>query len=111
MLLLPLMENTVLLPGSVVFSWNGETYFDRDGSVYKKISTETNAGVQVGKIDYSGGAVSLASYPESGLIRRLRRTSCQKSRELIFERFVQNNHQENNQPTIRYSWNKGINDK
>ncbi|WP_067582838.1 hypothetical protein [Endozoicomonas ascidiicola] len=62
--LLPLMDNVVLLPGSVIFEWNGETYFDRDGSVYKNVSTETNAGIQVGRIDYSGGAVTLASYPE-----------------------------------------------
>ena len=62
--LLPLMDNTVLLPGSVIFEWNGETYFDRDGSLYKNLSTETNAGVQVGRIDYSGGMATLASYPE-----------------------------------------------
>ncbi|WP_422445442.1 hypothetical protein [Endozoicomonas sp. ALB091] len=61
--LLPLMDNTVLLPGSVVFQWNGETYFDRDGSLYKNLSTETNAGVQVGRVDYSGGLATLASYP------------------------------------------------
>ncbi|WP_419535687.1 hypothetical protein [Endozoicomonas sp.] len=58
------MDNTVLLPGSVIFEWNGETYFDRDGSLYKNLSTETNAGVQVGRVDYSGGIATLASYPE-----------------------------------------------
>ena len=62
--LLPLMDNTVLLPGSVVFEWNGETYYDRDGSLYKNLSTETNAGVQVGRVDYSGGLATLAIYPE-----------------------------------------------
>ncbi|USE38681.1 hypothetical protein [Endozoicomonas sp. SCSIO W0465] len=61
--LLPLMDNVVLLPGSVVFEWNGETYYDRDGSLYKNLSTETNAGVQVGRVDYSGGMATLASYP------------------------------------------------
>ncbi len=65
--LLPLMDNTLLLPGSVIFEWNGETYFDRDGSVYKNLSTETNAGIQVGTIDYSGGVVTLASYPSGNL--------------------------------------------
>ncbi len=65
--LLPLMDNTVLLPGSVIFEWNGETYFDRDGSLYKNLSTETNAGVQVGRIDYSGGMATLASYPEGSV--------------------------------------------
>ncbi|MBO9484831.1 hypothetical protein J7439_25935, partial [Salinisphaera sp. G21_0] len=61
--LLPLMDNTVLLPGSVVFEWNGQTYFDRDGSLYKNLSTETNAGIQVGRVDYSGGLATLANYP------------------------------------------------
>ena len=60
--LLPLIE-APLLPGSVVFEWNGETYFDRDGDAFKAISTQTNAGVQVGSIDYTGGVVTLASYP------------------------------------------------
>ncbi|USE38066.1 hypothetical protein [Endozoicomonas sp. SCSIO W0465] len=53
-----------MLPGSVVFEWNGETYYDRDGSLYKNLSTETNAGVQVGRVDYSGGMATLASYPD-----------------------------------------------
>ena len=60
--LLPLIRDP-LLPGSLVFSWNGETYFDRDGDLYKSISTSTNAGVQVGAIDYTGGVATLASYP------------------------------------------------
>ncbi|MES9983173.1 MAG: hypothetical protein ABW115_07175, partial [Candidatus Thiodiazotropha sp. 6PLUC6] len=32
--------------------------------VFTDISTETNAGIQVGRIDYSGGVVTLASYPQ-----------------------------------------------
>ena len=64
--LLPLIEDP-LLPGSVVFSWNGETYFDRDGQIFKEISTQTNAGVQVGTVDYTGGLVTLASYPSGNL--------------------------------------------
>ena len=64
--LLPLIED-VLLPGSVVFEWNGEEYFDRDGVLYKNISTETNAGIQVGTIDYSGGVATLAVYPAGAL--------------------------------------------
>ena len=57
------MISDPLLPGSLVFTWNGETYFDRDGDLYKSISTSTNAGVQVGAIDYTGGVATLASYP------------------------------------------------
>ncbi|WP_419832128.1 hypothetical protein [Endozoicomonas atrinae] len=63
--LLPLISDT-LLPGSVVFSWNGQTYYDRDGQVFTDLSTETNAGLQVGSIDYSGGVVTLATYPQGG---------------------------------------------
>ena len=64
--LLPLVE-APLLPGSVIFTWNGETYFDREGDVFKEISTETNAGLQVGNIDYSGGVVTLANYPSGNV--------------------------------------------
>ncbi|WP_202969861.1 hypothetical protein, partial [Endozoicomonas atrinae] len=63
--LLPLISDT-LLPGSVVFTWNGKTYYDRDGQVFTNLSTETNAGLQVGSIDYSGGVVTLATYPQGG---------------------------------------------
>ncbi|MET4694997.1 hypothetical protein [Endozoicomonas lisbonensis] len=64
--LLPLIED-YLLPGSVIFEWNGDTYFDRDGILYKNISTETNAGVSVGTVDYSGGVATLAVYPAGTL--------------------------------------------
>ncbi|UYM16186.1 hypothetical protein [Endozoicomonas euniceicola] len=60
--LLPLIDEP-LLPGSLIFDWNGESYFDRDGLLYKNISTETNAGTQVGTIDYTGGVATLAVYP------------------------------------------------
>ncbi|MGI9277977.1 MAG: hypothetical protein ACR2PT_24410, partial [Endozoicomonas sp.] len=64
--LLPLISDP-LLPGSLVFTWNGETYFDRDGDLFKSISTSTNAGTQVGAIDYTGGVATLASYPSGTL--------------------------------------------
>ncbi len=64
--LLPLIADP-LLPGSVIFEWNGETYFDREGKVYKDLSTSTNAGVQVGVIDYTGGEVKLATYPSGNV--------------------------------------------
>ena len=50
-----------------MFDWNGETYFDRDGVLYKDISTETNAGISVGTVDYSGGVATLAVYPSGTL--------------------------------------------
>ncbi len=61
--LLPLIADP-LLPGSLIFSWQGDTYFDRDGLLYKSVSTATNAGVNVGTIDYTGGVATLASYPD-----------------------------------------------
>ncbi|WP_263080053.1 hypothetical protein [Endozoicomonas sp. Mp262] len=61
--LLPLIADP-LLPGSLIFSWQGDTYFDRDGLLYKSVSTATNAGINVGTIDYTGGMATLASYPD-----------------------------------------------
>ncbi|WP_252177187.1 hypothetical protein [Endozoicomonas sp. 4G] len=60
--LLPLIEDP-LLPGSVILEWNGELYFDRDGVLYKNVSSQTNAGASVGTIDYTGGLATLAVYP------------------------------------------------
>ena len=36
--LLPLIGDP-LLPGSLIFNWQGDTYFDRDGLLYKSVST------------------------------------------------------------------------
>ncbi|WP_422135480.1 hypothetical protein [Endozoicomonas sp. ALD040] len=60
--LLPLIEDP-LLPGSVILEWNGELYFDRDGVLYKNVSSQTNAGSSVGTIDYTGGLATLDVYP------------------------------------------------
>ena len=62
--LLPHVEDAIL-PGSVVFAWGGATYFDRDGTLYKDISTQTNAGTAVGTLDYTGGLATFTSYPPS----------------------------------------------
>lgn len=60
--LLPAIEEPIL-PGSLVLSWGGETYIDRDGVLYKNISSQTNAGVAVGTVDYAAGEARLNSYP------------------------------------------------
>lgn len=52
-----------ILPGSLILQWGGETYVDRDGVLFKNISSQTNAGVAVGSIDYQGGRATLTSYP------------------------------------------------
>jgi len=52
-----------VVPGSLVLSWGGETYVDRDGVLYKGISSTTNAGSAVGTVDYAAGTARLSSYP------------------------------------------------
>lgn len=51
-----------ILPGSLVFSWAGETYVDRSGVLYKNINSSTNAGVAVGAVDYKGRTATLSNY-------------------------------------------------
>lgn len=51
-----------ILPGSLVFTWAGETYVDRSGVLYKNISPTTNAGIAVGSVDYAGRTASLSTY-------------------------------------------------
>lgn len=51
-----------ILPGSLVFTWAGETYVDRSGVLYKNINTSTNAGVAVGAVDYKGRTATLSTY-------------------------------------------------
>lgn len=51
-----------ILPGSLVFTWAGETYVDRSGVLYKNISATTNAGIAVGAVDYAGRTATLSTY-------------------------------------------------
>lgn len=62
-----------IMPGSLLLSYAGETYIDRDGALYKGVSSSTNAGVMVGAIDYDSGQATLTVYPvgASGAITRL----------------------------------------
>ncbi|MDH0894220.1 MULTISPECIES: hypothetical protein [unclassified Pseudomonas] len=59
--LLPNLPGAII-PGSLLFVWNGETYTDRSGMLYKGVNTATNAGTAVGVVDYAGRAVTLNSY-------------------------------------------------
>ncbi|QQE87296.1 hypothetical protein [Azotobacter chroococcum] len=52
-----------IVPGSLILAWGGDTYVDRDGVLYKGISSSTNAGSAVGAVDYAGGTATLSSYP------------------------------------------------
>lgn len=60
--LLPDIDEPVV-PGSLLLSWGGDTYVDRDGVLYKGISSTTNAGSAVGTVDYAAGKATLSSYP------------------------------------------------
>jgi hypothetical protein len=51
-----------ILPGSLLFTWAGETYVDRSGMLYKGISSATNAGTAVGSVDYAGRTATLSTY-------------------------------------------------
>lgn len=52
-----------VVPNSVVFSFGGETYVERDGQLFKGVSHLTNAGVLAGTLDYNSGLATLTSYP------------------------------------------------
>ncbi|WP_160286547.1 hypothetical protein [Pseudomonas knackmussii] len=51
-----------ILPGSLLFTFAGETYVDRSGVLYKNINSTTNAGVAVGSVDYAGRTATLSTY-------------------------------------------------
>ncbi|MDG9928255.1 MULTISPECIES: hypothetical protein [unclassified Pseudomonas] len=59
--LLPGMQGAII-PGSLLFTWNGETYTDRSGTLYKNVNSTTNAGLAVGVVDYAGRSVVLNAY-------------------------------------------------
>ena len=51
-----------LVPNSILFSFNGKQFFDRDGTMYRDFDTATGSATACGSIDYSTGAVMLTSY-------------------------------------------------
>ncbi|WP_437884191.1 hypothetical protein, partial [Pseudomonas sp. LRF_L74] len=51
-----------ILPGSLLFSWNGSTYVDRSGVLYSNIATGTNGGTAVGTVNYVDRTATLTSY-------------------------------------------------
>ena len=52
-----------ILPGSLLFSWNGSLYCDRSGILYRDISSNTNGGIAVGTVNYVDGSATISSYP------------------------------------------------
>lgn len=65
-----------IVPGSLIFSWAGTVYTDRDGVLYKDIDSTTNAGLAVGRVDYLGGSVTLASWPENAAANGITLLAC-----------------------------------
>ncbi|GAD62642.1 hypothetical protein [Aquipseudomonas alcaligenes] len=51
-----------IVPGSLLFTWNGATYCDRSGIIYRDIASNTNGGTAVGTVDYASARVTLNSY-------------------------------------------------
>lgn len=51
-----------IIPGSLLFGWNGGVYTDRSGILYRDIATNTNGGVAVGTVDYANATAVLSSY-------------------------------------------------
>ena len=52
-----------VIPGSVIFEMKGTEYRDQNGSIIKDWSPVTDAGINVGSIDYSTGLVTLDDHP------------------------------------------------
>lgn len=60
--LLPTVDEPIV-PGSLLLSFGGKTYVDRDGVLYADLSSSTNAGTAVGTVDYAAGEATLSTYP------------------------------------------------
>ena len=58
-------KEQVLLPNSLLFSWAGKKYYDRDGVIYTDFDPATGAGTAVGTVNYGGAVVSLNSWPDN----------------------------------------------
>lgn len=51
-----------IVPGSLLFSWNGALYTDRSGILYRDVASNTNGGTAVGAVNYAARTVVLNSY-------------------------------------------------
>lgn len=52
-----------IVPGSLIFTYGGQTYRDRSGAIITNWSSTTDAGDNVGSIDYDSGEVLLSEFP------------------------------------------------
>lgn len=53
-----------LVPGGLRFTFAGDTYVERDGTLYRSVSADNNAGVAAGSVDYGTAQVSITDWDE-----------------------------------------------
>ena len=51
-----------IVPGSVLFTFGGKTYYDRSGTLYHSLDSSTGAGTLAGNVDYAGGIAQLSAW-------------------------------------------------
>ncbi len=55
-----------IVTGSVRFTLGGETYIDRNGSLYYDVDHVTGAGIYAGTVSYSTGVANITSWTQGG---------------------------------------------
>ena len=58
---LPLVNNAIV-PGGLLFAMGGQTYFDRNGILYRNLDADTGASTQTGTVDYGSGTAVITSW-------------------------------------------------
>ena len=51
-----------IIPGSLLFTYGGQTYFDRNGILYQSFNSQTSAGQAVGSVDYKSRKATLETW-------------------------------------------------
>lgn len=55
-----------LVPGALLYTWGGQTWVDRGGTLYYAISTSTGSGTVGGALDYTTGIATLTAWTAGG---------------------------------------------
>ena len=55
-----------LVPGSLLYTWGGQTWIDRSGTLYYAVSTSTGSGTVGGTLDYTTGLATLTVWTAGG---------------------------------------------
>lgn len=51
-----------IVPGSVMFTWGGKTYFDRSGYLFTDLDLATGSATQVGTVNYATGDCTITNW-------------------------------------------------